>query len=146
MSPQDLFNRGLLEDGHRPDEARRWYLLAVESGHPAAAQRAAFNLALIEDESGHLDEARHWYGRAATPRAMFNLGVLEDCCGNTDAARRWYTKAIESGHAEAAPRAMFNLGLLEDREGRSARARAHFRMAAGSGHEEAAARANERLA
>ncbi|MET9344019.1 MULTISPECIES: SEL1-like repeat protein [unclassified Nonomuraea] len=146
MSPQDLFNRGLREDGHRPDEARRWYLLAIASGHPAAVQRAAFNLALIEDESGHLDAARHWYGRAGTPRAMFNLGVLEDCCGNTDAARRWYARAIETGHEEAAPRAMFNLGLLEGREGRPDRARAHFRAAAGSGHAEAAARATERLA
>ncbi|GAA2392599.1 hypothetical protein GCM10010404_57330 [Nonomuraea africana] len=145
MSPQDLFNHGLQEDGRRPREARRWYLLAIESGHQEAARRAAFNLALIEDEDGRVDEARHWYGRAGTPRAMFNLGVLEEGCGNAEAARHWYAKAVESGHAEAAPRAMFNLGLLEDRAGDRTRARGHYLMAVGSGHEEAAARARANL-
>jgi TolA-binding protein len=54
------------------------------------------------------------------PKAMFNLGLLEDEQGQIDQARHWYQAPINTDHPDHAPRAMFNLGRLEARHGQIA--------------------------
>src|SRR5215216_4873076 len=74
----------------------------------------------------------------AAPRAAFNLGILLEQIGEYDLAQEAYQQVIASEHPEEAPRAAFNLGSMLDRQGAYARAEEAYQQAINSGHPEVA--------
>ncbi|MET9243860.1 tetratricopeptide repeat protein [Nonomuraea sp. NPDC003709] len=152
-SPRAMYNLGILhEEQGQVEEAREWFLRAVESGHQDSAPQAMVVLGIVENEQGRTQKAGEWFLRAAesghaeyAPKAMVNLGVIEGTQGPTDEAYRWLVRAVEAGHPEHAAAAMIHLGLLEARRERVEEARRWWANAVESGHPDSAPRAMEHL-
>jgi tetratricopeptide (TPR) repeat protein len=91
----------------------------IDSGHPEAAPRAAYNLGILFEERGEYDLAVEAYQQAIdsehaewAPKAAFDLGMLFEEREEYDRAEEAYQQAINSGHPEVAPKAVGNLREL----------------------------------
>ena len=73
-------------------EAKKWYLLAADAGHPSAMH----NLGVMEFQIGNLAEAKKWYLRSAEAGdtdAMINLGLMAHDSGDSEGASEWFKLA-----------------------------------------------------
>jgi len=73
---------------------------AADAGH----HPAEYNLGLLLEEQGRLEEAERWYRRAADAGhhpAEYNLGLLLQERGGLEEAERWYRRAADAGDDDA---------------------------------------------
>jgi TPR repeat protein len=106
--PRHQMTNGLPDDGQGGVHADAGLQSSV-------ASRLEGSAALLERQ-GNLDEALHWYQRAAQsgdPPAMRGLAALLERQGNLDEALHWYQRAAQSGD----PPAMRGLAALVERQG-----------------------------
>jgi TPR repeat protein len=111
--------------------------LAVTSESIDVAAVASFNLAVVLNECGKLEEAEHWYRRAAVEGhagAASNLGRLLEGRGELVEAGRLYRQAAEAGNSDAS----YHLARMEDAQNRKQTAMRWLLQAASAGHSDAA--------
>ncbi|MFE3457664.1 tetratricopeptide repeat protein [Nocardiopsis aegyptia] len=151
--PLAYFVLGGLEDA-RDDAgaARRWWALAIDSGHPEWAPEAMVSLGELDWRQGDTESARRWWTRAAGvvvdgdgdpgggpgvsgpgPTSNPAFGATPD--GPSGGA------APAAGASDAAAAAMYNLAVLEHRSGDRDAARAWYTHASASGVVDVAAKA-----
>jgi TPR repeat protein len=73
-------------------EAKKWYLLAADAGHPSAMH----NLGVMAYQIGNRAEAKKWYlqgAEAGDTDAMINLGVMAHDAGDQAEAKKWFKLA-----------------------------------------------------
>jgi TPR repeat protein len=76
-----------------------------------AVRSAEYNLGNLLRRRGDLQEAEHWYDRAANAGhhgAETNLGHILQLRGNPEEAERWWRRAASAGNHDA----QYNLGVL----------------------------------
>ncbi|KOX24198.1 tetratricopeptide repeat protein [Nocardiopsis sp. NRRL B-16309] len=146
--PLAYFVLGGLEDARDDAEAaRRWWRLAIDSGHAEWAPEAMVSLGELDWRQGDTESARRWWIRAAGAgegqagedgRGSVAHGAASGTPGaGTQAA------AGESGTvaSDAAASAMYNLAVLEHRAGDLDAARGWYQHASASGIVDVAAKA-----
>jgi Tfp pilus assembly protein PilF len=133
-------------------EARQYFELAIQSGHPDATPLATNWLGRVLARLHDMDGARRAFTQAsqsghseAAPRGAYNLGELLLAEGNPAGARRAFEQAFQSGYYDAAPRAAYRLGEQRARQGDVAGARSYYQKALQSGHRDATPRAAANL-
>ncbi|RKS10310.1 Sel1 repeat-containing protein [Nocardiopsis sp. Huas11] len=139
--PLAYFVLGGLEDARDDAEAaRRWWALAIESGHPEWAPEAMVSLGELDWRQGDTDSARRWWIRAAGVEAGEGRdgGSGPDAPGSGPAAG---AGGADTGASDAAAAAMYNLAVLEHRTGDRDAARAWYTHASASGVVDVAAKA-----
>lgn len=144
LPPEDAFPIGMTTHDH--ETAIAAFRKAASSGQANVSGVAAYNLGLLLEAQGDLDEARAAYQQAvdsghpdAAPMASLNIGSILIAQDDLDGARAAFQAAVDSGHPDASLMARANLGLLLEAEGDLAGARAAYQAAIDSGHAEAAA-------
>ena len=148
--PWATFHRGSIFDRQgKYDRAVEAYQQAIDSEHPEAAPRAAFNLGLM---LGKYDLAVEAYQRAIdsehaewAPKAAFNLGMLFEERGEYDLAEEAYQQAIISEDRDAASKARLNIGVLFENRGEYDRAEEAYQQAINSRHPEVAPKGTRNL-
>lgn len=98
---------------------------------------AAYNLGVLYNETGRLDEARELYVRAAhagVPPAAHNLSALCADAGEASEARKWLREAARMNH----PPAFFTLGFELEEQGKIDEAETWYRRGAELGEHRAA--------
>jgi TPR repeat protein len=76
-----------------------------------AVRSAEYNLGNLLRRRGDLQEAEHWYDRAANAGhhgAETNLGHILQLRGTPEEAERWWRRAASAGNHDA----QYNLGVL----------------------------------
>ncbi len=143
--PLAYFVLGGLEDARDDAEAaRRWWALAIGSGHPEWAPEAMVSLGELDWRQGDTDSARHWWTRAA---GVGELRVGDDGGGavehgpGPEGEPRTVTGTPDTVASDAAASAMYNLAVLEHREGDLVAAREWYTYASASGVVDVAAKA-----
>jgi tetratricopeptide (TPR) repeat protein len=110
-APEALINLGtlLLRKQGDVEGARAAYQQAIDSAHPDAAARGAFNLAIVLTEQGDVEGARAAYQQAidsahpdVAAKAAVNLGNLGRERGSPENAPEAYQVGIESGDTDVA--------------------------------------------
>lgn len=140
---------GILEaEAGRLDEARRWYLQALEHqrtiGDLEEQCDTLHNLGALHAEHGHVAEAIRWYEQAVEllnslgkaegeADTCHNLGVLLHEARDYSEAMRWYRRALALRERlpgwEGVAWTRHNMGLLERLVGHFEEAAAHFQAA-----------------
>jgi TPR repeat protein len=108
-----------------------WHIAADAGDHDAE-----FNLGLLLDKLGRLEEAERYYRRAADAgdhHAEINLGVLLHQRGDLEEAERWYRRAADAGIHKAQD----SLGVLLYERGEAEGAERWWRRAADAGDHDA---------
>jgi TPR repeat protein len=136
------FVLGGLEDAREDaGAARRWWGLAIESGHAEWAPEAMVSLGELDWRQGNEDSARRWWVRAS---GIGKGGIGPGAPGrgpgsSASAGAREGTAA--AGASDAAASAMYNLASVEHRTGNLDAARAWYTHASASGVADIAAKA-----
>ncbi|GAB2490172.1 tetratricopeptide repeat protein [Nocardiopsis aegyptia] len=147
--PLAYFVLGGLEDA-RDDAvaARRWWALAIDSGHPEWAPEAMVSLGELDWRQGDTESARRWWTRAAGVGADGDgdQGSGPGVSGPGPVSGASFEgpsggAAPTAGASDAAAAAMYNLAVLEHRAGDRDAARAWYTHASASGVVDVAAKA-----
>lgn len=95
-----------------PRAARRADWMAIETGHPEFAPRAAYHLALSYEEDGAADEAAEtWHtvlsfeNHRYTPAAYYGLARISEERDDPESARRHWERVLGSGAESVVPEA-----------------------------------------
>ena len=148
--PLAYFVLGGLEDARDDAEAaRRWWALAIDSGHAEWAPEAMVSLGELDWRQGDTESARRWWTRAAgvgEGRTGGADGSVANGSGPGGGAPADSGEPGESGEpgtvaSDAAASAMYNLAVLEHRAGDLAAARDWYTYASASGVVDVAAKA-----
>jgi TPR repeat protein len=136
QTPEALYRLGLDHENNDIERATDYYLQAAEQG----CVKSQNNLGSIFEKAGALEEAEHWYRRAAKTydAAQFNLACFLEENGRREEAIPYYQKAAESGHRDA----QLRFGYFCETTGNKPDAEKYYRLAAAQGQ----VRAEYRLA
>ena len=120
---------------HNLDEAKKYYLMAIENGNAEAMNNLTY---YYEDIEKDYDEAKKYYLMAVEKGCIISIDNLaryyQDIEKNYDKAKKYYLMAIENGNAEA----MNNLArYYEDIEKNYDKAKKYYLMAIENGNAEA---------
>jgi tetratricopeptide (TPR) repeat protein len=109
----------VLEHMGRLQEARRQYVLAIESGHETASARAAWNLGRLLAGEKDLEAAASAYKHVMASgevelaaRAALQLGLLREDAGDVGDASDAFRQALASPEASTSEAAALRLGHL----------------------------------